>query len=778
MENTNERIQQLLLRLEKLSRRQEEFSNEISKLRIEIKSLQTAQWLKSQEKEEPVVFEEVTPEVPKEEIVSSKEIFQPKKVVIPPKHVSEDHSIHPEKISNLEKFIGENLLNKIGIIITIIGVSIGVKYSIDNNLISPLVRIILGYLSGITLLGLGIKLKPKYENYSAVLVSGAITIMYFITYAAHSYYGIIPQIPAFIMMVIFTVFGVATAIHYNRQVIAHIGLVGAYAVPFLLSNNSGNALVLFSYMTIINIGILVIAYKKYWKLLYCNAFGLTWLIYLTWVVTSYSAALYFGVALTFATIFFAIFYMMLLAYKVLRKEVYTYVDIMLLFLNTLFFYGFGNTILQTHDVGADYLGVFTLLNATVHGFVASFLYPKKEVDRNLFYLIVGFAITFITITVPVELDGNWVTMLWMLEATILFWIGRSKNAAIYEKLSYPLMAITLLSLIGNWSNSYPRVFSYASEANITPILNMNFVNSLCCILGFGFITKLFFDKKYTTSSKLLLSLHKTLPFVLTVILILITYFTFSMEIQSYWNQLFIHSEVVSNDSFGNTKNYAFLRFKTLWLLNYTLLFVAILSYVNIKKIKNEILAYSNLGANAISILFFLVNGLLTLKTLRYYYINQLFDVGFSAILLRYISYGFVALVLVMSYQYLQAKIIKKDFKIIFDCVLHFTLVCILSSELVHWLDMNSSIASDKLGLSILWGIYALSIIILGIWKRQKHLRIMAIILFGITLVKLFFYDKAHLPTISKTIVFVSLGTLLLIISFLYNKYKSKIFEEM
>jgi uncharacterized membrane protein len=82
-----------------------------------------------------------------------------------------------------------------------------------------------------------------------------------------------------------------------------------------------------------------------------------------------------------------------------------------------------------------------------------------------------------------------------------------------------------------------------------------------------------------------------------------------------------------------------------------------------------------------------------------------------------------------------------------------------------------------LGLSILWGIYALWLISLGIWKQKKHLRIGAIVLFGLTLVKLFVYDISHLDTISKTIVFVSLGVLLLIISFLYNKFKNLILDE-
>jgi uncharacterized membrane protein len=65
--------------------------------------------------------------------------------------------------SNLEKFIDENLMNKIGVINTVIGVAMGAKYSIENNLISPLTRIVLGYLSGVILLRIGMKLKPNYD---------------------------------------------------------------------------------------------------------------------------------------------------------------------------------------------------------------------------------------------------------------------------------------------------------------------------------------------------------------------------------------------------------------------------------------------------------------------------------------------------------------------------------------------------------------------------------------------------------------------------------------
>ena len=120
---------------------------------------------------------------------------------------------------------------------------------------------------------------------------------------------------------------------------------------------------------------------------------------------------------------------------------------------------------------------------------------------------------------------------------------------------------------------------------------------------------------------------------------------------------------------------------------------------------------------------------------------------------------------------------KINYKVPFEIVMHISIIWISSSELLNWMDLSGSEQSYKLGLSILWGLYALLLIALGIWKKKKHLRIGAIILFSFTLIKLFFYDISSLNTISKTIVFVSLGVLLLIISFLYNKYKHIIADE-
>lgn len=52
---------------------------------------------------------------------------------------------------------------------------------------------------------------------------------------------------------------------------------------------------------------------------------------------------------------------------------------------------------------------------------------------------------------------------------------------------------------------------------------------------------------------------------------------------------------------------------------------------------------------------------------------------------------------------------------------------------------------------------------------MKYIRIEGIILTAITVLKLFFYDMAHFDTIHKTIAFISIGLLMLVISFSYQK---------
>ena len=780
MAEKSNKIDQLSHKLENLLKMQESFSREVGEIREEINRL------KNQEKGD------VKANLKSKETRSETDAMQPVSILKTGDSLQESAAKegNPWHIrQDIEKFIGENLINKIGIVITVIGVAIGAKYAIEHQLISPLARIILGYLVGFGLLFFAYRLKKKYENFSSVLLSGSMAIIYFITYSAYSFYDLIPQLFAFILMIIITAFTVTAAINYNKQVIAHIGLVGAYAVPFLLSEGSTNVLVLFSYTAIINIGILIIAFKKYWKPLYYSSFLITWLMYLMWFVSKYQADEHLGLASVFLTIFFVTFYLMFLTYKLIQLEKFDIYDILLLLTNSFIFYGIGYNILSVHDKGEHLLGLFTLCNAIVHSIASLFIYRQKLADRNLFYLISGLVFIFITISIPVQLNGSWVTLLWAGEAALLFWIGRTKNVSFYEILSYGLMFLAFFSLLHDWSPVSNIIDPEQPGTHITPLLNIRFMTALLFIVSFGFINILNHNPRYSSPLHSQDELLKVISFSITASLLKALYFSFRMEISTYWDQLFRESlmdiKVEGQESLAIYRDFDLPNFKIIWILNYTLLFFSITSFVNIKQIKSHTWGLINLASNTIAVAVFLIQGLYLLSELRESYLdqalNEYYNRGVFNIGIRYISFVFVGILMVSSYVYVRQEFLKPvsvNLKIAFDILLYTSLIWILSSELLSWFDIMEVSQSYKIALSILWGMYALFIIGLGIWKKKKHLRIGAIVLFAATLIKLFFYDISHLDTISKTIVFVTLGILLLIISFLYNKYRNIISSEV
>ena len=342
------------------------------------------------------------------------------------------------------------------------------------------------------------------------------------------------------------------------------------------------------------------------------------------------------------------------------------------------------------------------------------------------------------------------------------------------------MVLAFFSILQDWESTY-QVFLYQDdETLITPVWNIHFLSSLLFAGLFGFITKLNFDL-YDPEKGTFLRLFNT--FWIPAIFLFSLYYGIRLEIENYWNILYVDSKIPIEGTYGisNLKNYDLNSFKVVWVLIYSLFFVSLLSVINLNRLRHKTLSYILLVLSCMTILAFLVQGLYELSELRESYLEQSLDDNYNKtmwqIIIRYLALMVVAATLYLSNLYFTYWPKIKKLKRLFYSFLHLSILWILSSELIHWLDIADVKNTYKLGLSILWGLYSFYLIIFGIWKKSKFLRVTAIVLFSITLIKLFFYDISHLNTISKTIVFVSLGVLLLITSFLYHKYKLKISDE-
>lgn len=797
--------------------------------------------------------------------------------------------------SDLEKFIGENLISKIGIIVLVLGVGIGAKYAIDNGWISPLMRIVFGYAMGFGLIGFAVRLKAKYHNFSSVLLSGGMAIMYLVTYFAYAYYALMPQSAAFVLMAIFTVFTVAAAILYDRQVIAHIGLVGAYAVPFLLSNNSGNYLFLFSYMAIINIGILAVSVKKYWKPIFYTSFGFTWLIFYGWFVSKYSSAEHFYLALIFlaiffatfyatkiihgvlhfesddaenliaifitafvfygfsfaisdtqadvreyavfftylavislailltsyrfygrvlvylsypftwlifgawfvteyrahehfylaaifATVFFAIYYVAALVYRLLTDEIGMIENTGLVLTNSFVFYGFGYVIMGSREGLQGFEGLFTAAHALFHSLVAQTVSRFKASAVDVIQVLAILIVTFATIAIPVQFDGNRVTLIWTVEAAALFWFGRARQIPLFEYFSYPIMVLATGSLLVDWIVAYGERTMYVSQFNRQPLANGDFITALVFIGAFAFIYTTNRDKRHEAAISV--DLVRLLGFSVAAVGLFVLYNTFRIEIGNYY-----HIQAVApiprdvETPFGLYDDLQ--RFNFLWQVIYSMFFLIGMSVANLRKLRSKGLAYVNVALGILCLVIFSTACMVAFSQLRQSYMSSVLDAIFTErlmyIAIRYISYLFAGGLLYSLYLYCRGELVaewipKKARTDGFDLFLSLILLIVASCELVNLMGQFLIPDAYKLGLSVLWGVYAVVLIIMGIAWNKKHLRIAAIVLLGVTLAKLFLYDIADLDTISKTILFVSLGLLMLIVSFLYTKYKGLIFK--
>jgi uncharacterized membrane protein len=137
--------------------------------------------------QEPVQ-EEIIESIPVMDTVREESAMSPE-----PIHVAPTTPKPPKKQINYEKFIGENLFGKIGILIFVIGVGFFVKYAIDKNWINETFRTVLGFLTGAALLIVAERLQKKYRTFSSLLAGGAFAVFYLTVAIAFHYYHIFSQ---------------------------------------------------------------------------------------------------------------------------------------------------------------------------------------------------------------------------------------------------------------------------------------------------------------------------------------------------------------------------------------------------------------------------------------------------------------------------------------------------------------------------------------------------------------------------------------------------------
>jgi uncharacterized membrane protein len=120
-------------------------------------------------------------------------------------------------------------------------------------------------------------------------------VLYGTTYACRSVYEFawFGPIPAFLLMTLITATALVLALRLEALVVAVLGLVGGFLTPGLLSTGQDNPLGLFSYIALLDAGLLALAFHRRWHFLALMAAIGTVLLELSWVGAFFERERYF-----------------------------------------------------------------------------------------------------------------------------------------------------------------------------------------------------------------------------------------------------------------------------------------------------------------------------------------------------------------------------------------------------------------------------------------------------------------------------------------------------
>jgi len=659
-----------------------------------------------------------------------------------------------ERYPDLEKFIGENLVNKIGIAILVLAIGFFVKYAIDNNWIGPVGRVGIGVLCGGILIGIAHTLRNSYKAFSSVLVGGGLAVLYFTITLAYHQFHLFDQTPAFIIMIVITAFAVALSLLYNKQELAVIALIGGLSSPFLVSNGNANYSALFIYLVVLNTGLMVIAYNKLWRILNATAFGLTVMV-VGGVIYSLTDKTYVT-GFIYSTVLYLLFFFINVANNIRENKKFIAIDFSILLINTALYFAAGLYLLTVANLD-QYRGLFSAGLAVVNLVLSFILFRNRKVDTNVLYLLIGITLTFISLTAPIQLHGHNITLFWAAESVLLYWLYQRSGIKLMQLTSALIWVAMLISVMMDWT----QVYGFSGDP-LTVLANKGFVTTVVAAVSSYLLFMLSRKDKEVElyGTRVSAAIYQCVAYLL----------------------LFLSGLLEINHQFQNHYPDTSLNYLYLGLYIPAFIFAA---YMMDKRWSKTPVDWRISGT------------LLAAALVVYVLFNQaVFDAQFNILELRkasglhFIAHWVAALFAGMLF-YRVIMINKANM----PGNLKNSAAWILAAGIVLFLSMEGALACNqlfykkandldniqtvyiKVGLPILWGLSSFAMMWLGMRYKERSLRIISLSLFSITLIKLFVFDIRNIPPAGKIAAFFCLGVLLLIISFMYQRVKKIIIDD-
>ncbi len=678
------------------------------------------------------------------------------------------------KERDLESLIGGSWFSWVGIIAVTFGVAFALKYAFDSQLIGPGARVVLGAVAGLALLGTGERLRRKgLRPYAFVLSGGGILILYLSIYAAYNFYALISQPPAFLLMTAVTAGAVLLAVRQNALPVAVLGLVGGFLTPVLISTGQDNQVALFTYVALLDAGVLAVAYFKRWRTLDFLSFAATVVMTFGWGVQYYDRGKLWT-TLFFLSLLFTLYSLLAVFHNVLPRRRSRWFDVALLASNaTLYFaasYGMLFAAGHTQTIPAA-------LALVVSGCFAALAYAARErcaEDRLLAYAYVGAAVTFLTAAVAIRLELQWVTIVWAVEGLMLTWVGLRSGESAARRAALGVFGVAA----AHWLTSDARQFAFDAQAlaagggDFIPVANGRAVSCLVLVGALAAASWLYRSGRFWVARErggapgeqereALAALYTLSANALALTLL-------TLDLSDYFGRQKALAEGLAAEHAENARQFSLT---ALWSI-----YGAALVAYGMRR---------GFGAARFAGLALLVVAAAKVFAFDLSYFDAVWHTPIF-------NHTFMAFAMVVGASAVVVRLYARDRSAVeAESVLPLLIVganvlalVALSAEAVGYFEARAvSGAGDaaqrdlglakQLSLSVVWALYGAGLLLVGSARRARLLRLLGLALLGVTAIKVFVLDLSALDRAYRIVSFIVLGAILLAVSYLYQKSQQR-----
>ncbi len=644
--------------------------------------------------------------------------------------ITDEQIVSSVKKSNWEAFIGQNIINKVGIFLVIIGVIAASQVTYFK--LPDMLKCILIFVLGGGMLVAGEFLNRKKPNiFSMGISAGGVAILYVGMSVSYFMYGILAMYPAIILCILITSVSFLLSKRYDSATIAAFSLVGGYLPIFSVTGGISLIWGAMVYFIILNLLMLSLSFHRKWTACYfiglvLNSLGTFYLI----LNISIRADNPVNGIITILYIVFAfgIYTAIPVISSYTQRLKFKKSDIVLMAINTLLssvimyftFYVFNFE---------DYNGVLAVIFALVYLFVGTFVEKKLAEEKKasaLFYLT-GFA--FVVLLVPIQFGKVWLSLGWLAEGIALVIYGILNDLKSFKKGGFIIGAFCLAAfMVFDTSNFWDSMFAYKYFAITAGSL---------LVLG-AYIHKRALSSRFETIYKYA-SIVNTWIFCLYIIYIKLPE---SISTQ-FFNEYYLTGMLAIVVSFAMA--FILPRIKILSdqgvkIISIVITFFSIIWLLSINALGEPIKMGGNLSINQYALLAAVIaaTGICSLVSL--------YDMVKSTIIDRKLSIEWLPLI-VSGY-----------------------FVILLTQNLT----VQFHLSFTNMFISIIYAVTAFVWIVLGFIKRFTLIRKFGLGLSIFSVVKLFMLDLSDLTESNRIVSYFALGISLIAISFVYQYFSKRL----